>query len=76
MACRYLFTNLRKHHKRYHKGDIVERFPMDVYTKDNLEQNLEVRTEFRTSKAENIEICDIVKDEMYTKPCRKMDLSI
>ena len=28
------------------------------------------------SKAEIIKICDIVKDEMYTKGCRKMDLSI
>ena len=28
------------------------------------------------SKAEIINICDIVEDELYTKGCRKMDLSI
>ena len=28
------------------------------------------------SKAEIIKICDIVKNEMYTKECRKIDLSI
>ena len=27
------------------------------------------RIEFRTSKAEIIKICDIVKDEMYPEPC-------
>ena len=43
---------------------------MDVYTKDNFQ------TAFRMNKAEIIKICDIVKDEMYTKGCRKMDLSI
>ena len=70
MACRYLFTNLREYYGRYYEDDIVEESPMDVYTEDNF------RTEFRMSKAEIIKICDIVKDEMYTKGCRKMDLSI
>ena len=28
------------------------------------------------SKAEIIKICDIVKNEMYTKECRKIDLPI
>ena len=55
---------------RYYEDDIVERSPKDIYTEDNF------RTEFRMSKAEIIKICDIVKDEMYTKPSRKMDLSI
>ena len=70
MACRYLFTNLREYYGRYYEDDIVEESPMDVYTEDNF------RIEFRMSKAEIINICDIVKDEMYTKGCRKMDLSI
>ena len=68
MACRYLLTNSRELHERYYEDDIVEKSPMDVYTEDNF------RTEFRTSKAEIIKICEI--DEMYTKPCPKMDLSI
>ena len=43
---------------------------MNANTEDNF------RTEFRMSKAEIIKMCDIVKDEMYTKGCPKMDLSI
>ena len=70
MACRYFFANLREHCGRYYEDDIVQKSPMDVYTEDNS------RTEFRTSKAEIIKSCDIVKGEMYTKPCRKTDLSI
>ena len=70
MDCRYFFTNLREHHGRYHEDDFVEKSPKDVYTKDNFQ------TELRMSKAEIIKICDIVKDEMHTKECRKMDLSI
>ena len=69
MVCRYLFTSVREQHGRYYE-DVVEKSPMDVYTEDNF------RTEFITSKAEIIKICDIVNDEMYNKPCRKMDLSI
>ena len=70
MACRYLLTNFKKRHKRYNKDDIVEESPMNTYTEDNF------RTEFRLSKAEIIKICDIFKNEMYTKGCQKIDLSI
>ena len=70
MACRYFFANLREHRGRYYEDDIVEKSPIDIYTDDNS------RTEFRTSKAEIIKSCDIVKGKMYTKPCRKTDLSI
>ena len=70
MVCRYLLTNFKKRHERYYKDDIVEESPMNTYTEDNF------RTEFRMSKAKIIEICDIVKNKMYTKGCRKIDLSI
>ena len=72
MACRYLFTNLSEHHGRYCEDDIDEKSPIDVYIENNF------RTEYRTSKADIIKICDIVKNEMYRyiKPCRKMDLSV
>ena len=70
MVYRYLFTNSRKHRGRYYEDDIVEMSQMNDYSEDNFE------TKFKTSKAEIIKICDIVKNEIYTKPCRKMDLSI
>ena len=70
MARRFLFSNLRKYHGRYYEDDIVEEPPIDVYTENNF------RTEFGMSKVEIIKICDIVKDETYTKGCWKMDLSI
>ena len=67
MVCRYLFTNLRERYGKYYKDDIVKESPMHVYIEDNF------RKEFRMSKAEIINICDIVEDETYTKGCQKMD---